>query len=52
MNCVNPTVVKNDMGKSTWDDPVKAPAALARIPQGKFAGMCCVNAMTFYHGLT
>ncbi|KAI0216274.1 L-xylulose reductase [Lamellibrachia satsuma] len=37
VNCVNPTVVKNDMGKSTWDDPVKAPAALARIPQGKFA---------------
>ena len=28
----------NEMGKSTWSDPVKSAAARTRIPQGKFAG--------------
>lgn len=40
MNAVNPTVVMTAMGKKAWSDPTKAAGMLARIPTGRFAGVC------------
>lgn len=37
VNCINPTVVKTDMGKVGWADPAKADWMLNKIPLHRFA---------------
>ncbi|VDL73909.1 unnamed protein product [Nippostrongylus brasiliensis] len=43
VNCINPTVVMTEMGRTNWSDPVKASAMLSQIPVGRFAGNCYQN---------
>ena len=42
----------NEMGKSTWGDPVKSAVMRARIPQGKFAGIVVVPLLCSYQRLS
>ncbi|KAF0294326.1 L-xylulose reductase [Amphibalanus amphitrite] len=37
VNCVNPTVVLTDLGRSHWSDPARAEPMLRAIPMGRFA---------------
>ncbi|KAK2174270.1 hypothetical protein NP493_814g00000 [Ridgeia piscesae] len=36
VNCVNPTYTKTDMINHVINDPIRGPALLAKIPQGRF----------------
>merc|ERR1712179_300114 len=37
VNSVNPTVVLTELGKSAWNEPVKAETVLSKIPLRRFA---------------
>lgn len=47
VNCVNPTVVLTEMGRTNWSDPKKADPMLGRIPLGRFAGSTSIRLLFF-----